>query len=155
MLQLLREFCSNNKVQLAEHFANADTHHRKKVTRTQFVKLLVDAFGNFKVLEHEQIEQLAAAYSDPEDALNVHYWAFLAALRLTNQPYNPLELTATVRRNLSQTGSGDVHSALRKIAQCAVEQAARPKQFFEDYDRLRKGVVHPSKFVTALDNLKV
>jgi len=44
---------------------------------------------------------------------------------------------------------------LKELARVCKEHSVRPKLFFEDYDRLRKGHVHPSKFITALDNLKI
>lgn len=90
--------------------------------------------------------------------MNVNYWNFLNDLQLTNQPYNPMHLTATKREiKVKLDGhdySQDLESALKKVAGCSTEQSVRCKTFFEDYDRLRKGYVHPSKFVTALDNLK-
>lgn len=44
---------------------------------------------------------------------------------------------------------------MKEIAKVCKEHSVRPKLFFEDYDRLRKGNVHTSKFITALDNLKI
>lgn len=65
-------------------------------------------------------------------------------------------LTSTARHlnaNNAQN-KASLDDSIRKIAVCSVEQSVRCKLFFEDYDRLRKGYVHPSKFVTALDNIK-
>lgn len=58
-LGLLRDYCNNNKVQLIEHFKNFDLHNKKKITYIQFVKVLIDFFGNFKILQNKDIEAIA------------------------------------------------------------------------------------------------
>lgn len=80
---------------------------------------------------------------------------FLEDLNLTNTPYNPLELTMGTKKREIATISKDVSKITDKIARICIEQSVRPKLFFQDYDKYRRGSVHPSKFVTALDNIKV
>lgn len=110
-------------------------------------------------MDNKEIFKIAEHYRDTEDPNeHINYWNFLADLNLTNQPYNPDVLVPVIFTNnvdASGTFNGGLTDVLRKIARNCKDQSVRPKLFFEDYDRLRKGVVHPSKFITALDNLKV
>lgn len=92
-LILIKDYCRNNKVQVIDHFKNFDLFNKKKIQYKQFVGVLVDFFGNFKLVKNSDIEEIAEFYRDPEDPLNVNYWNFLNDLELTNQPYNPFVLT--------------------------------------------------------------
>lgn len=93
----------------------------------------MEFFGNFKVLPSEDIRALADSYRDAEDPLIADYWAFLSDIGLTNQPYNPVRLTASSRHSGNQSqGNLNIESSLRKIATVSTEQSVRAKTFFED-----------------------
>jgi len=45
---------------LIEQFKNFDLHNKKKITVVQFNKVLMDFFGNFKILSNEDIHNITA-----------------------------------------------------------------------------------------------
>lgn len=71
-LNLIQEFCENNKLQLVDHFHNFDLHNKKKIRFNNFVNVLIDFLGNFKVLHNKDINAIGEAYRDPEDRQNVN-----------------------------------------------------------------------------------
>lgn len=163
LLDRLRHFVVSRRLDLKPFFLDIDGRRRGQITRDQFTKVL----GQLGVtLSPNEIDDLRAKYAVTGTNL-VRYRDFMNHVSLDigvpfagGSPAKEKFSTTMVRewKQESAAAQGTVASVdseelarlLRSIQHKCLRDRIRLREFFIDYDRLRKGIVSKAFFQTAL-----
>ncbi|CAE7836750.1 unnamed protein product, partial [Symbiodinium sp. KB8] len=177
VLYAIQERRDAGRIEMAAAFGDFDRHKRGFITAAQFqrtltrlglgeflphTELLVKAFStgaadrsdiNYKVREDRVEDPLLVIANLPDEGIPPP----LAGTKVFTQTFSAADSlngsdTAVLVREKEIANAEDVVQRLREKAKA---EGLKLKPFFEDYDKLRHGIVPPSKLRTAFAAAKV
>ncbi|KAL9647370.1 hypothetical protein ABK040_011734 [Willaertia magna] len=162
LLQRMQSQVLTHRIILKNNFQDFDYYNRGKINKTHFIQCLDKLFS---FLTHKDYELLIDSYYE-ESSGYVNYLQLIEDLDRSERAGGEktlyekeldLEMSKsfTDSSKTSKSVSRDISDVLHKIISETVKNRIGVRQFFVDFDKLRKGYVTKQKFRTALSMTKI
>ena len=166
VIRRFKAYVQKNYLDMKSHFQDWDWHNIGKISQKQFRQVL--AQFKFNIADRE-FNCVCKQY-DLDGAVNyVKFFedtsiatiikgreeGYKAPVHASNIDPQASNFNFSNPYCMNKTQESDVSALMAKIKAIIATKRVHARQFFQDYDPLRKGIIPKSKFRGALDNMKI
>eukprot|EP00792_Barthelona_sp_PAP020_P006439 TRINITY_DN2991_c0_g1_i2.p1 TRINITY_DN2991_c0_g1~~TRINITY_DN2991_c0_g1_i2.p1 ORF type:complete len:687 (-),score=198.87 TRINITY_DN2991_c0_g1_i2:31-2091(-) len=143
-------FVQTQNIHLKPSFFDFDRNNRGIISSTQFMRV----FTQLKIPISSHELELLVQHLEKDNL--IHYRQFLIFVDKDVVYQDKFDvLNNSMPITVSILKQGNEERALKNIAELIKKHSIRVEQFFIDYDHLRRGKIHFSKFCVALNQLRL